>query len=71
MRDLYQAAAARPSDGAITMLQGRSVGGSTTVNWTSSFRTPADAEVLGRRTGGRRPWVDDMKPVVREDGGSG
>ncbi len=28
-------------DKAITILQGRAVGGSTTVNWTSSFRTPA------------------------------
>ena len=40
-RDLYQEGAARSSDdGAIMILQGRSVGGSTTVNWTSSFRTP-------------------------------
>ena len=28
------------SDLAITILQGRSVGGSTTVNWTTCFRTP-------------------------------
>ena len=26
---------------AIGILQGRCVGGSTTVNWTSSFRTPS------------------------------
>lgn len=40
--DLYQEAAARKTaDQAISILQGRSVGGSTTVNWTSSFRTPA------------------------------
>lgn len=39
--DLYQEAAARKTkDKAISILQGRSVGGSTTVNWTSSFRTP-------------------------------
>jgi choline dehydrogenase-like flavoprotein len=38
---LYQASAARQTkDKAITILQGRSVGGSTTVNWTASFRTP-------------------------------
>ncbi len=38
---LYQEAAARKTkDKAINILQGRSVGGSTTVNWTSSFRTP-------------------------------
>jgi choline dehydrogenase-like flavoprotein len=39
---LYQESAARKTlDKAITILQGRCVGGSTTVNWTSSFRTPA------------------------------
>ena len=38
---LYQESAGRKtSDKAITILQGRCVGGSTTVNWTSSFRTP-------------------------------
>ena len=40
-RDLYQESAARKTaDKAINILQGRCVGGSTTVNWTSSFRTP-------------------------------
>jgi choline dehydrogenase-like flavoprotein len=39
--DLYQESAARKTaDKAISILQGRCVGGSTTVNWTSSFRTP-------------------------------
>ncbi|MBC7991967.1 MAG: GMC family oxidoreductase [Rhizobacter sp.] len=39
---LYQESAARKTaDKAINILQGRCVGGSTTVNWTSSFRTPA------------------------------
>jgi choline dehydrogenase-like flavoprotein len=39
---LYQESAARKSeDKAISILQGRCVGGSTTVNWTSSFRTPS------------------------------
>ncbi len=28
------------ADGSIAILRGRTVGGSTTVNWTSSFRTP-------------------------------
>lgn len=38
---LYQESAARKTDDkAISILQGRCVGGSTTVNWTSSFRTP-------------------------------
>lgn len=40
-QDLYQENAARTSkDGSVTILQGRAVGGSTTINWTSSFRTP-------------------------------
>lgn len=40
-RDLYQEGAARANkDGTITILQGRAVGGTTVVNWTSSFRTP-------------------------------
>jgi choline dehydrogenase-like flavoprotein len=39
---LYQESAARKTeDKAINILQGRCVGGSTTVNWTRSFRTPA------------------------------
>ena len=39
--DLYQESAARKTkDKSINILQGRAVGGSTTVNWTSCFRTP-------------------------------
>jgi len=38
---LYQEGAARATkDGAISIFQGRAVGGTTVVNWTSSFRTP-------------------------------
>jgi choline dehydrogenase-like flavoprotein len=38
---MYQESANRQTkDKGITILQGRTVGGSTTVNWTSSFRTP-------------------------------
>lgn len=38
---LYQEGLGRVTkDGGIAILQGRCVGGSTTVNWTSSFRTP-------------------------------
>jgi choline dehydrogenase-like flavoprotein len=38
---LYQERGARATaDLAISVLQGRSVGGSTTVNWTTCFRTP-------------------------------
>ena len=40
--DLYQEAAARKTaDKAIGILQGRAVGGSTLVNWTTSLHTPA------------------------------
>ena len=39
-------------DGAITILQGRAVGGTTLVNWTSSFRTR------------RRPWRTGPRPMV-------
>jgi choline dehydrogenase-like flavoprotein len=39
--ELYQESAARKTkDKTINILQGRCVGGGTTVNWTSSFRTP-------------------------------
>ena len=47
--ELYQEAAARKTaDQAITILQGRCVGGSTTVNWTSSFRTPPSTLAVWR-----------------------
>jgi len=40
---MYQEVASRKTaDKAIGILQGRCVGGSTVVNWTSSFRTPSD-----------------------------
>jgi choline dehydrogenase-like flavoprotein len=48
---LYQESANRKTaDKAIGILQGRCVGGSTTVNWTSSFRTPSHAGVTGAST---------------------
>jgi choline dehydrogenase-like flavoprotein len=41
MPALYQERGTRATaDQAITILQGRSVGGSTTINWTTCFRTP-------------------------------
>ena len=51
------------------MLQGRSVGGSTTVNWTSSFRTPeptlkfwaAEREVVGHSVEEMKPWFEKME----------
>lgn len=42
MPALYQERGTRATaDLAFTVLQGRSVGGSTTINWTTCFRTPA------------------------------
>ncbi|MDE2402145.1 MAG: GMC family oxidoreductase [Burkholderiales bacterium] len=39
--DLYQEGGTRATlDKAITLMQGRCVGGTTVINWTSSFRTP-------------------------------
>jgi choline dehydrogenase-like flavoprotein len=75
-RDLYQEAVARAtSDGAIAVLQGRSVGGSTTVNWTSSFRTPeptlkfwaAEREVVGHGVEDMKPWFEKMEARSRRN----
>jgi oxygen-independent coproporphyrinogen-3 oxidase len=57
---LYQESAARKTkDHAITILQGRCVGGGTTVNWTSSFRTPpATLDHWARALGIRSIAVD-------------
>ncbi len=67
---LYQESAARRTkDQAIGILQGRCVGGSTTVNWTSSFRTPADTLAFWRDRYGldgfdeqaMAPWFERME----------
>jgi choline dehydrogenase-like flavoprotein len=67
---LYQESAARKSkDKAINILQGRCVGGGTTVNWTSSFPTPpATLDYWGREFGlagfgpaDLAPWFDRME----------
>src|SRR5258705_6079101 len=64
---LYQESAARKTkDKAINILQGRCVGGSTTVNWTSSFRTPVATlghwattfGLAGFADGDLAPWFD-------------
>jgi len=69
-RDLYQESAGRTSsDGAISVLQGRAVGGSTTVNWASNFRTPAQTlrhwserhGVSGHGPEDLRPWFERME----------
>jgi choline dehydrogenase-like flavoprotein len=61
---LYQASAARKTrDKAINILQGRCVGGGTTVNWTSSFRTPAETlEHWAHEYGLQGFGADDLAP---------
>jgi len=57
---LYQESAARKTaDKAINILQGRCVGGSTTVNWTSSFRTPSATLAHWRQHFGLTELTDD------------
>ncbi len=61
---LYQESAARKTkDKAINILQGRCVGGTTTVNWTSSFRTPsATLEYWQRQFGLESFGVEQLAP---------
>ena len=55
---LYQESLGRKTaDKAITILQGRCVGGSTTVNWTSSFRTPLATNLFTRSMVELSGWV--------------
>ena len=67
---LYQEGIGRMSkDGAITILQGRTVGGTTVVNWTSSFRTPdptlehwaKEHGVKGHSPADMAPWFAKME----------
>lgn len=62
--DLYQESAGRKTkDKGINVLQGRCVGGSTTVNWTTSFRTPPPTLAYWRETFGLGELtVDAMAP---------
>ncbi|WP_236250754.1 GMC family oxidoreductase [Chromobacterium phragmitis] len=68
--ELYQESASRQTlDKAITILQGRAVGGSTVVNWTSSFRTPPDTLLWWQENHGlpglsveaMRPWFEQAE----------
>ena len=65
---LYQESAARKTeDKAITILQGRCVGGSTTVNWTSSFRTPAPTLAFWQDKFGLKDYnVDALSPYFEQ-----
>ena len=66
--ELYQEGSGRTSaDGAVTVLQGRAVGGTTVVNWTSSFRTPEETLVHWAAAHGVKGWGrDDAKPWFDE-----
>ncbi|MED5492103.1 MAG: GMC family oxidoreductase [Pseudomonadota bacterium] len=68
--ELYQEASARATaDATIGILQGRTVGGTTTVNWTSSFRTPdptlahwaSEHNVTGLDSDSMAPWFAKME----------
>ena len=65
---LYQESAARKTeDKAINILQGRCVGGSTTVNWTSSFRTPASTLAFWQERFGLKSYtVDALSPYFEQ-----
>lgn len=57
---LYQESAGRRTkDKGIVILQGRCVGGSTTVNWTSSFRTPPETLALWRSQFGLQSYTSE------------
>lgn len=63
-RDLYQEGTGRGTkDGGMVILQGRAVGGSTTVNWTTSFRTPPQTlEFWAKHMGVSGCSVEEMAP---------
>ncbi len=63
-QQMYQEGMTRSTrDGTISLLQGRTVGGSTTVNWTSSFRTPrATLEHWQSRWGVLDCGEDELRP---------
>jgi choline dehydrogenase-like flavoprotein len=67
---LYQESAARKTkDKAINILQGRCVGGGTTVNWTSIFRTPvatlaywaSEFGLSGFHSADLAPWFEQVE----------
>ncbi len=72
--DLYQESAGRATkDGAISIFQGRTVGGTTVVNWTSSFRTPdqtlahwaTEFGVQGFTSAEMAPWFTQMEERLK------
>lgn len=68
--NLYQQAAAmKTADKGISIFQGRTVGGSTTINWTTSIRTPeptlafwqSEKSVQGLNSDTLKPWFEKME----------
>ena len=60
---LYQERGTRATaDLAITVLQGRSVGGGTTVNWTTCFRTPERILARWREAHGLELTAEELAP---------
>jgi choline dehydrogenase-like flavoprotein len=65
----YDVGARKTKDKSITILQGRTVGGSTTVNWTSCFRTPPETLTHWTKEYGLQgftekdlgPWLERME----------
>ncbi|MGY5451200.1 GMC family oxidoreductase N-terminal domain-containing protein [Agarivorans sp. MS3-6] len=66
--DLYQESAARKTkDKAIGIFQGRCVGGSTTVNWTTSLRTPdLTLQHWQQRWGCKQLSSDALRPYFEQ-----
>lgn len=68
--NLYQQAAAlKTADKGVSIFQGRTVGGSTTINWTTSIRTPEPTldfwqqakSVKGLSATELQPWFEKME----------
>ncbi|MHA6492010.1 GMC family oxidoreductase [Pseudomonas borbori] len=68
--NLYQEGIGRMSkDGAITIMQGRAVGGTTLINWTATFRTPtptlehwaSEYGIQGFSQAEMLPWFERME----------
>ncbi|MCL1142270.1 GMC family oxidoreductase [Shewanella gaetbuli] len=68
--NLYQQAAAmKTTDKGIGIFQGRTVGGSTTINWTTSIRTPdptldfwaQERSVINTSVQEMQPWFEKME----------
>jgi choline dehydrogenase-like flavoprotein len=62
----YEVASRKTADKAITILQGRAVGGGTTVNWTSCFRIPGRTLTHWQQQYGWRHNSETLAPWYRQ-----